>query len=936
MAAWGSQSPNGQHGVWVFKRGQKFGSLEEGASHGEPIKSLCILGPWIIGCSLSELEVWKSSTLEHHTTIRPVSSDTRNTPLSGLVCSLPTYLNKVFVGRIDGAVEIWNISTGKLIHVITPPSPNSGPVTALEPSPALSILGIAYGNGSIHLRDIRKDHSVLKLSTNPSVEGIVNSISFRSDGLGAGEDGDESGIIATSSSRSGDVTFWDLSEKGRIKGVLRGAHSPPSLDGQGGGINKIEFLPGQDVLLTSGLDNALKSWIFDSKSLSPTPRILHSRAGHGGPIVRLLFVPTDAHDADATGKWLMSAGRDQSLWGWSLRRDGQSTEISQGNVRRKAKELGILGKGLENESSTTLEDLKAPEITAIACCLNRDGGMGAAAGGGPIWSNTNTKKNADAAEIQATGWESIVTAHRGDKHARTWLWGRKKAGRWAFESGDDSEVSAVAISICGTFALVGSEGGSLSMFNLQSGILRQRFPKPPSAAQIKKAKSLALTNGGRAHAMTDYLYHHGKHQKAVSGVCVDNLNRTVISAGLDGHIKFWSFENGSLLQDIDWSSTTSITSLHLHRPNDLIALTCDDLSIRLVDIETKKMVRELWGCLGQISDCTFSNDGRWIIAASMDGVIRTWDLPTGHLINAFRVSSPCTSLAFSDTGEYLATAHADTVGINIWNNRTLFGHVSRRPIRDDEIIETAGPTSSGEHGQNLLEAALEPASGKDGFGLDPTYAAQETPIDEISSNLLSLSLVPKSRWQTLLNLDLVRARNKPIEPPKKPEKAPFFLPSINGTKDITTTANTDRPDDLSLKPSELTRIRKMDRTSSTFTSLLASGAQNTDFNPFISHLSSLGPSAADIAIRTLELDEMPLFVDAIGWRLEQRRDFELTQTWMNVFLKLHGSVITASEEGGELREALLRWRKVQVEERKRLNDLVGYCDGVLGFLRSGR
>lgn len=47
---------------------------------------------------------------------------------------------------------------------------------------------------------------------------------------------------------------------------------------------------------------------------------------------------------------------------------------------------------------------------------------------------------------------------------------------------------------------------------------------------------------------------------------------------------------------------TAITGSQYYRPSDLIALRCDDLSIRVVDVVTKKLVRELWGCAGQISD----------------------------------------------------------------------------------------------------------------------------------------------------------------------------------------------------------------------------------------------------------------------------------------------------------------------------------------------
>ena len=47
---------------------------------------------------------------------------------------------------------------------------------------------------------------------------------------------------------------------------------------------------------------------------------------------------------------------------------------------------------------------------------------------------------------------------------------------------------------------------------------------------------------------------------------------------------------------------SSITKLDLNRDNGLLAVNCDDLAIRLVDIETRRVVRELRGFKGRILD----------------------------------------------------------------------------------------------------------------------------------------------------------------------------------------------------------------------------------------------------------------------------------------------------------------------------------------------
>ena len=930
FAAWGRKAQGTHAGVWVFKRGRKVAELEVPERLDDSIGKLLIFGTWIVGCCSTSIEVWKSGTYEHYTTITPARS--RGASFTGEICNMPTFLNKVIVGKNDGSVEMWNVSTGKLVYTFQPSDHSSGSVTALQPIPALSLLAIARSDGSIVIHDVRADKIVLQLGNKKARRATITSISFRTDSLGAGRDGQKEGIMATAGPDDGDVTLWDLNDGGRVSGILRGAHNPASsIDGGvSGGISKVEFLPGQAVMVTSGLDNALKSWIFDGKALTTVPRVLHSRSGHAAPITTLGFMPTNSDGADASGKWLLSAARDQSLWGWSLRRDGQSTELSQGHIRKKAKKLGAVGKSLNLDNSTSLEDLKAPEIRCFACSLNRDGGMGTASGGGAVWTNAASKKGPNPSGNAALSWESIVTGHRGDKYARTWVWGRKKAGRWAFETGDGTEVTSVAVTSCGTFALVGSAAGSISMYNLQSGIRRRRFPEILTAAQAKRLKMRQMNSesSSQAHRSKDYGLGEGKHGKAVTGIMIDPLNRTVFSCGLDGKLKFWNFQTGQLQDEIDWSPMSAIIAARYHKQNDLIALSCDDLSIRVVDTETKKLVRELWGCLGQISDFSFSSDGRWIIAASMDSVIRVWDLPTSHLVNAFRVGSPCTALAFSETGEYLATAHADSVGINIWNNRTLFTHVPTRLVHEGEVIDVQAPTASGENGQGMIDAAFEEEDDEDRQAAIDTQATPE----QLSRDLESLSLVPKSRWQTLLHLDIIRQRNKPKEPPKPPEKAPFFLPSIESARP---TPSVSHREESKVSAAEKSRIHKIDRasTESRFTALLRTASNNNDFGAFIDHLKSLPPSAADIEIRSLTPLEFVPFVSALTWRLQGKRDYELVQAWTSVFLKIHGENVSADVA---LVEALRKWRTEQGEESRRLGELVGYCGGVVNFLRSSR
>ena len=137
--------------MWAFKRGKKEAELELPRRWSQHIKSFCTFGPWIVGVCQTQLLVWKSTTFELYTTLQGISP----IPFTRCIASLPTFLNKIIVGRQDGSAEIWNVSSGKLVYTVLPPSTSYGAVMAIEPTPALSLVAIAYEKGALLIHDVR-------------------------------------------------------------------------------------------------------------------------------------------------------------------------------------------------------------------------------------------------------------------------------------------------------------------------------------------------------------------------------------------------------------------------------------------------------------------------------------------------------------------------------------------------------------------------------------------------------------------------------------------------------------------------------------------------------------------------------------------------------------------------------------------------------------
>ena len=249
------------------------------------------------------------------------------------------------------------------------------------------------------------------------------------------------------------------------------------------------------------------------------------------------------------------------------------------------------------------------------------------------------------------------------------------------------------------------------------------------------------------------------------------------------------------------------------------------------------------------------------------------------------------------------------------------------------------PTISGEGGVGLIDAALDLDADGDGDGDGDGAADGYCSVgDQLSGRLLTMSLVARTRWQTLVNLDAIRLRNKPKEAPRLPEKAPFFLPSLGkdgagaGERAALVVASTARQaEEAAALAADRNRIVRVDPNAATgesqFTALLRSG----DAEALLDHLKALPPSSADLEIRSLQDTELYGFVRALTVRLRSRRDFELVMAWMNVFLKCHGDAVAGCEGG--LRTALDDWRGALRGEQGRLAGRVGFCLGVAEFLR---
>jgi U3 small nucleolar RNA-associated protein 21 len=434
-------------------------------------------------------------------------------------------------------------------------------------------------------------------------------------------------------------------------------------------------------------------------------------------------------------------------------------------------------------------------------------------------------------------------------------------------------------------------------FNMQSGIKRKRF-----------------MNG---------------HTRSITFVGLDRLNKTLVSAGSDGIVLLWDFKTESIKGRLDLGSAVTIGKIQ----NGFVALSCDDLSIKVIDTETPsgRVVRELWGHSNRITDFVFSPTSTWIISVSLDSTLRVWDLPTGFLISAVRLPSIATGIAFSPSGEFLATAHVGSLGIHLWSNRSQFRTIPVRRINEEGIpyLGEALPSISGRQGEGILEGAFDEEDLSEEEDITGISA-----VDQLSEELLTMSLQPRTKMWSLLNLEAIRRRNRAREPVKQPEKAPFFLPSLKDSTKAREGIEQPAPKPVT-NDAPNTRILRFQETQamSDFTRLLVSG----ESEELIQYMKTLSPSQLDYSIRAMDLlspfTEPITYVKTMVDHLRTKKDFELVQAWMLAFLRIQQDWLVQMRDELGIREAMKEWEEAHRAERERITEIVGYVGGVLGFIR---
>eukprot|EP00798_Chlamydomonas_sp_ICE-L_P015273 gene15273-21355_t len=382
-------------------------------------------------------------------------------------------------------------------------------------------------------------------------------------------------------------------------------------------------------------------------------------------------------------------------------------------------------------------------------------------------------------QVRERDWCNVITAHEGDPCAYTWRLQHFALGEHVLSPPSEllgskpaAPVTCVALSSCGNFGLVGSGSGRVDRYNMQSGIHRGAYSRVTESVKANGVLKKYVT---------------AAHDGAVVGIAVDSRNFLMVSCGYDKTMKVTS----------ELNTIAVPTHMSLHTGSSLCAVAGHDLGIRMFDIEAGRLVRRFKGHKDRITAIQISSDSRWLLSASMDSTIRVWDIPAAQCLQVMRLgSAPITSLSLSPALDMLVVfgnpadyarhseEEVDLCLPTVGSGRNAAASIMGQDDDDEMDGEEAGSSSddadssegSEEEAKEEVKAAVAEDVKRSYEQKDPRSGAPQP----LSPALVTLSLLPKAQWQSLIHLEAIKERNKPIQPPKKPEAAPFFLPTVPG------------------------------------------------------------------------------------------------------------------------------------------------------------
>jgi WD40 repeat protein/beta-lactamase regulating signal transducer with metallopeptidase domain len=599
---------------------------------------------------------------------------------------------QLFSGGAARMLKVWDLATLKEAGNYQPRIDRPGEdsiILAMEYSPDGKTLATAHENGTVKVRNAANGDLRLILHGH---EDAVTCLAFTKDGKT---------LITGSSDRT--VRLWDV-ETGKARATLEGhtswvyalAVSPDgktlatagydktvrlwdvetrkelaTLTGHKGAVRALAFAPDGKTLASGAGDHTIKLWDIETRKDKAT------LTGHQGTVRALAYSPD--------GRTLLSGSEDGAVRQWDA--GGKMGLVIAHGSRVNAVSLSPRGRyvviaGMDASvrlcdaaTGQTVQSLRGHD-DAVTCLAWAPDGRFLVTGG---------YDKAVKLWVVTTGVLRMLTGHTGPVQMASfspdgkyvlscsaWPAGDKTMRLWDAQTGKEirkfeghtGPIGCAVFSPDGKRALSGSHDKTVRLWDVETGkqlrLLEGHTDEVPRVAFSPDGKRAASASHDKTVRIWDLdtgdcqhvLRGHADH---VRGLVFLPDGKRVVSSDVEGVLRIWDADKGVETKKIELPKGR-INNLRLAPDGKRLAVAHAN-SVRVVDLESGKQLRQLDGHTFGVTDVAWSPDGKTLLSGSYDNTARLWDVETGRELHVFRGHRNFVwSVNFSTDGRRILTA----------------------------------------------------------------------------------------------------------------------------------------------------------------------------------------------------------------------------------------------------------------------------------------
>ncbi|KAJ6626160.1 WD40-repeat-containing domain protein [Mycena sp. CBHHK59/15] len=599
--------------------------------------------------------------------------------------------NRVVSGSTDGAVRIWNATTGEVEAELTG---HAGSVQSVAFSEDGSRVVSGSDDGTVWIWnaptaevEFSQDGSSVVSGSTDSAVWIWNATTGE---VGARRRGhatfvrsvafSQDGCRVVSGSDDGTVWIWNATT-GEVGFELR-AHAGP--------IQSVAFSQDGRRVASGSKDGTVQIWNATTGKVGPKLR------AHAGSVQSVAFSQDGSRAVSgstdgAVQIWNTTTGEVEaeltghanSVWSVAFSQDG--SRVASGS----------------DDGTVWIWNAPTAEVE-----FSQDGSSvvsGSTDSAVWIWNATTgevgARRRGHATFVRSVAFsQDGCRVVSGSDDGTVWIWNTTTGEVEAELTGHRSSVQSIAFSQDGSRVVSGSTDGAVRIWNTTMGEVGARRRGHASFVQSvaffqdgSQVVSGSTDKTGQIWNATTGEVGAGRrgHASSVRSIAFSQDGSRVVSGSTDGTVRIWNATTGEVEAELTAEVEAelpgyvgSVWSVAFSKDGSRVVSGSDDKTVRIWNAITGNVEAELTGHTNSVWSVAFSEDGRRVVSGSTDGVVRIWNTTTGEVEAELTGHARFVgSVAFSQDGSRVVSGSNDGT-VWIWSATSgeveaeLRGHAS--------------------------------------------------------------------------------------------------------------------------------------------------------------------------------------------------------------------------------------------------------------------